>query len=129
MAAADESKTGVVSECCPPGSHPALVLDEARESMNGKIVTLPSGLVTYQVPPPTNAETCKRAVIIVYDVHGFSGGRIKGVCDTVAKAGFHVVMPDVYGDELGVNDKGGFASDTGRPADLLPPAVLLLVCF
>ena len=110
-AAGDESKGG---ECCPPGSHPALVLDKSREKLNGKVQTLESGLVVYTVPPGgEGAASCKKAVIVVYDVHGFSGGRIKGVCDTIAAAGYHVVMPDVYGDEVGINDKGGFASDTG----------------
>ena len=107
--AAEESKGDA---CCPAGSHPELILDESRqESLAGKVVTLSSGLVTYQVPAPD--ADCKKAIVLIYDVHGFSGGRIKGVCDAIAAQGFHVVMPDFYGESAGINDKGGFSSPEG----------------
>lgn len=105
---ADESKG---DGCCPAGSHPELILDE-EATLAGKVVTLPSGLVTYQVPAAD--PECKKAIIVIYDVHGFSGGRIKGVNDSLAKStGLHVIMPDLYGDSVGINDKGGFSSPDG----------------
>ena len=113
---ADESKGG---GCCPAGSHPELILDTEAE-LAGTVVTLPSGLVTYQVPAADAA--CKKAIIVIYDVHGFSGGRIKGVNDSLAKStGLHVVMPDLYGDSVGINDKGGFASPDGACGVRSPP--------
>jgi dienelactone hydrolase len=47
---------------------------------------------------------------VVYDVFGFSGGRIKGCCDALAAAGFHVAMPDVYrGTDIA--SEGGFGNE------------------
>lgn len=54
----------------------------------------------------------KKGVVVFYDVHGFSGGRIKGVCDAIASQGFHVVMPDVY-KGTNIKAEGGFGSEPG----------------
>ena len=67
-------------------------------------------MVVYEVSPPCESKT---GVVVVYDVHGFSGGRIKSVCDSLSACGHHVCMPDIYGGEEGVNDHGGFGSETG----------------
>eukprot|EP00941_MAST-03F_sp_MAST-3F-sp1_P003855 g3855.t1 len=96
--------------CCPAGSHPALVEDTSRK-LSGEVVTLDGGLQVYYAPPPS---ATTKSILVVYDVHGFSGGRIKGVCDELASSGFHVAMADVYGDSKGVNDFGGFASESGK---------------
>jgi dienelactone hydrolase len=50
----------------------------------------------------------------VTSICSVSGGRIKGVCDTIAEAGFRVIMPDLYGDSKGINDMGGFGSPAGK---------------
>lgn len=84
--------------CCPDGSLPGLVEDSAR--------TL-SGVVTekmYLVEPPSPSEV---GVVVIYDIFGFSGGRIKSVCDGLALGGFHVAMPDVY-DGGDLKSKGMF---------------------
>ena len=88
-------------DCCPPGSLPALTEDTARK-VNG-VVEKVGDLDCYYVAPP--AATTK-AVIVIYDVHGFSGGRIKGVCDALAASGFHVAMLDVYRG-TNITEQGG----------------------
>ena len=94
-------------DCCPPGSLPALTEDTARK-VNG-VVEKVGDLDCYYVAPP--AATTK-AIVVIYDVHGFSGGRIKGVCDALAASGFHVAMLDVYRG-TNITEQGGFGSESG----------------
>jgi dienelactone hydrolase len=97
------------SSCCPAGSWPALTVDTER-AVCGKVQTLPSNNLTVYYVPPQNSVASTNAIIVIYDVYGFKGGRIKSVCDQIACAGFHVVMPDLYGEEASIADKGGFAN-------------------
>ena len=97
--------------CCPDGSWPALIVDTERQSLCGTVETLPSGLKVYYTAPSGQSN---KAVVVIYDVFGFKGGRIKSVCDQFACEGFHVIMPDLYGNEASINDHGGFASDGGK---------------
>ena len=62
----------------------------------------------YYVAPPAPST---KAIIVFYDVHGFSGGRIKGCCDALASAGFHVAMPDVY-KGTNITAAGGFGDES-----------------
>ena len=91
------------NSCCPPGSLPALQEDTAR-SLSGVV----DGKIYYSPPPDPAATT--RGIVVIYDVHGFSGGRIKSVCDQLALAGFHVAMPDVY-DGTNIGAQGGFGNE------------------
>lgn len=103
------------SSCCPSGSWPALTEDTQR-TLNGKEHTIASGTNCYSVPPAAAAsgKPKKRAVVVVYDIYGFSGGRIKSVCDQIAKEdGYHVIMPDLFGNNQSIDDHGGFGSDDG----------------
>ena len=75
--------------CCPPGSWPGLVEDTAH-ALAGTTATFPSGLDYYYTAPPARST---KGIIVAYDVHGFKGGRVKSVCDSIAAAGFHVIMP------------------------------------
>ena len=75
--------------CCPPGSWPGLVEDTAH-ALAGTTATFPSGLDYYYTAPPAPST---KGIIVAYDVHGFNGGRVKSVCDSIAAAGFHVIMP------------------------------------
>lgn len=86
------------------------------------------------------AATCALRVYLTFVCSQHGCVCVQGVCDTLAAGGYHVVMPDVYGkriqhcptlhschpnrslstnvlvaagDELGVNDKGGFKSKEG----------------
>ena len=79
------------SSCCPPGSLPALQEDTARE-LSGELV---NDKLYYSAPPSAST----KGILVIYDVFGFSGGRIKSVCDQLALAGFHVAMPDSYEGE------------------------------
>ena len=54
-----------------------------------------------------------RGIIIAYDVYALQSGRIRGVADTLAAAGFLVVVPDIY-EGSAVDLHGGFPTDTGK---------------
>jgi dienelactone hydrolase len=97
--------------CCPPGSWPELAVTLDNDATAAGTLENLDGLDTYTVEPP---QPTTNGVVFIYDVHGFSGVRVKSVCDALALNGFHVCMPDVYGDSKGVNDFGGFGSDTGK---------------
>lgn len=60
----------------------------------------------YIVEPPSPTG---KAIVLIYDVFGFSGGRVKGVCDQLASAGFTVVMPDVY-NGTNILEEGGLGN-------------------
>lgn len=60
----------------------------------------------YYVAPPSPSDA---GVVVIYDIFGFSGGRIKSVCDSLAASGFHVAMPDIY-DGTEMTAKGGFGN-------------------
>ena len=90
--------------CCPPGSLPQLVEDEARE-LGGTVID--GDVPIYYVAP---AAPSTKAIVAMYDVHGFSGGRIKGCCEALAAAGFHVAMPDVY-KGTNISAEGGFGDE------------------
>ena len=107
--------------CCPPGSLPALTPDNAR-TLDGAEVDC-DGVPAYVVTPPAGSAT--GALVVLHDVHGWRGGRVRSVCDQLARHGFAVVLPDLYRGGGGVNDYGGFATETGK--DFLrrfTPAVL-----
>lgn len=57
--------TCIMAECCPPGSHPALVADADRK-VNGTERLL--GDLNMYISQP--AEATDKAVICIYDVHG-----------------------------------------------------------
>jgi dienelactone hydrolase len=116
--AALETDTSQKKSCCPPGSHPALVEDTSR-TLSGAVESVEvqgssEPMDVYYTSPSGPATDTARGVLVVYDVHGFNGGRIKGACDELAARGLHVAMADVYGGGRGVNDLGGFGSDSGK---------------
>ena len=76
------------ASCCPAGSWPALLPAEgyvARGSV-GAIGDLP--IYTVGEPGP-------RAIVVLPEVFGW-GGRLKGICDTLAAEGYFVIMPDCH---------------------------------
>mmetsp|Transcript_7637 Transcript_7637/g.28767 ORF Transcript_7637/g.28767 Transcript_7637/m.28767 type:complete len:257 (-) Transcript_7637:118-888(-) len=97
--------------CCPPDAWPGLKEDASRE-ISGAIHTLDSGVVLYVV----GAEDATNAIVIIHDVFGFSGGRVKSVCDSLAEeTGALVIMPDLYGNEDTLDNYGGLAfTDEGK---------------
>lgn len=92
--------TKVDASCCPAGSLPALHEDASR-TLSGAV----DGKIYYSAPPIVST----KGILVIYDVHGFSGGRIKSVCDQLALAGFHVAMPDLY-DGTSITAQGGFGN-------------------
>lgn len=97
--------------CCPPGSWPELAVKLDSEQPQSGVLENLDGLDTYTVASTSDSTS---GVLFIYDVHGFGGVRVKSVCDAIAMNGFHVCMPDVYGESQGVNDFGGFGTDTGK---------------
>jgi dienelactone hydrolase len=100
------------AECCPPGSLPALE-EASQHADRGQTRTIgDNSLSVYEVGP----QAAKFAVIVVHDVFGFSGGRIKGVCDTlsVLLPTARIVLPDIYGSKASIADFGGFAAPEGK---------------
>jgi len=96
--------------CCPPTAWPKLEADDARE-LSGEMVTLGGDLEAY-VSRPKNPNGA--GIVVVYDVFGISGGRIRTVCDALAAKGFTVVMPDLYGEGDSIDGHGGLANIAGE---------------
>lgn len=96
--------------CCPPGSHPYL---EAKHADLGKLVSCggDSGLieVNLYVARPSGAFTS--AVIVLPDVWGWNGGRVRAIADSLAGAGYLAVVPRLLAPGL----------DGGTDGDALPP--------
>jgi len=105
--------------CCPEGSHPELKEDTTRK-LDG-VVSEIEGLPIYTVKgdaeaAKSNPSVSGGAIVVIYDVHGFKGGRVKSFCDALAKSGLMVIMPDFYKENGGggVNDYGGFGAKEGQ---------------
>ena len=89
--------------CCPPGSWPALVADKDTTQKGSEII-IKDDLKAYYVPSETTSE---KAVLIFYDIFGWTGGQIRSICVQFAEKGFHVFMPNFYRNEDGINSFGG----------------------
>ena len=72
------------SFCCPPDSLPSLVVDYKPVGTLKKY----ENIEFYAVGDPKN-----KAVIVVPDVWGFNGGRIRAIADLISKTGHYVVVP------------------------------------
>ena len=72
-----------MADCCPPTAWPALAPPEGYTPM-GTEVTL-DDLQVYTVGEPG-----PKAVLVFPEVFGW-GGRLKGICDTLAGEGYFVV--------------------------------------
>ena len=99
MAAAAASTDN--GSCCPDGSWPALKAP-ADYTPKGKMVK--EGDVDLCTVGDASSG---KAIIVITDIFGINGGRVKGICDQYASEGFLVVMPDLL-DGLSAEDKGGF---------------------
>lgn len=71
----------------PEGSWPALLINDYTP--HGK-VSLLIDLPIYEVG------NGKKTIIYSYDIHGFSSGRTKQICDFFAKRGYNVIMADYF---------------------------------
>jgi len=83
-----------------------------KEILNGEVHTIQDDLQVYY-SAPSNKES-KKAIILIYDIFGFTGGQIRGICDQLASAGFHVVMPNLYRNETGIMEHGGLFPSPGK---------------
>lgn len=106
-------------DCCPGTALGNLVVP-ADVPFNGKIEQLPNELQAYVTGGPS-----KTAIIVAYDIFGFSAGRVKQICDTLASEGHLVVLPDFFrGDnvELGTSrgeEKMSWIKGQSNPEELL----------
>lgn len=90
--------------CCPASAWPKLESDAGREELAGTVETFGPGVKGY-VSRPKNPNGA--GIVVIYDVFGLNGGRIRTICDALAASGYVVAMPDVYGDEDTIDNHGG----------------------
>jgi len=98
---------------CPPGSEPELAATYKARGTESLYDTLP----LYTVGSPENP-----AVIVVYDIFGWNGGRIRLITDQIADAGFYAVLPDFYRGNPWSESR---SDDRNEWLKLTPPSVLL----
>ena len=97
--------------CCPPGSLPALKVDEP---LKGAEVACPRSaeggagaaeVVSYKVGDPA---TARAGVVLVHDIWGMKGGRTRVIADHLASTGEYVVLvPDLFYNGDNIDDHGG----------------------
>lgn len=75
--------------CCPPNSHVYL---DANYSAVGAIKSLPDGTEIYTSGQPGAG---KNGVLIVPDIYGWNGGRVRAIADQFAEAGYYSVVPKI----------------------------------
>jgi len=101
--------------CCPPDSLPAG--EPSTLGQKGVEVEIGGGLRGYLTGHGESA------VVVIYDIFGFNGGRVRQVCDQIGDAGFTVLLPDVYHGEAWdpanypVTDYGPLFAFVGRVGD------------
>uniref|UniRef100_A0A7S0T6C9 Dienelactone hydrolase domain-containing protein n=1 Tax=Erythrolobus madagascarensis TaxID=708628 RepID=A0A7S0T6C9_9RHOD len=83
-----------MASCCPATAWPALQAP-ADYNPRGESITLGSDLPAYTMSPPAGVSATGGGVIVLPEVFGFSG-RLRGICDTLADEGFHVIMLDCH---------------------------------
>ena len=71
--------------CCPPNSHAYLLSTYVPV---GSCHTFPLGTEYYKVGTPN-----KNAILIIPDVFGWNGCRIRNIADQLAEGGYYVVIP------------------------------------
>lgn len=72
--------------CCPPNAEKYLA---ASYATNGEQRSLPSGLEFYS----SGSTSLGKAIILIPDVYGWNGGRIRNIADMLAEAGYYAVIP------------------------------------
>jgi len=68
----------------------------SAEGLCGKTVELESPVTGKTLTCYEVGQEGDKAVIVAYDIFGFSVARTKEVCDQIAKAGFRVILPDFF---------------------------------
>ena len=61
-------------------------------------VYTPKGTVSTinDLPIYTVGTSTKNAIIYIYDIYGFNGGRTREICDRLASNGYFVILPDFF---------------------------------
>uniref|UniRef100_A0A2P2I639 Protein AIM2-like n=1 Tax=Hirondellea gigas TaxID=1518452 RepID=A0A2P2I639_9CRUS len=97
--------------CCPPGSEPALASSYVPR---GELIKL-GDLSCYSIG------SGQSAVIVIPDIYGYAGGRMRLIADQLADCGYRVIMPKLLPYDKGEEGDGWPASIPleGRVAELL----------
>ena len=95
-----------MTECCPPTAHPYLATDYAAK---GTTLTIDGGVEVYEAPPPAQPTA---SLLLLPDVWGWAGGRIRAIADGLASEGYYVVVGKMLSTP---------ALDGGTDGDALPP--------
>jgi dienelactone hydrolase len=91
--------------CCPPNSHGYLAPDYQEV---GKTQALPDGTEFYSSGSPAPG---KHAILVVPDIFGWHGGRIRNIADQFAEAGFYAVVPKLLVPSYGPGTDDGSKSE------------------
>ena len=83
------------SSCCPPNSEPFLKNTFPQSGIISKI----GNLDVYRVGDGP------KTIIVANDIYGFNGGRVRAICDELAKEGYSVVLPDLLNGDKWHDDK------------------------
>lgn len=93
-----------MATCCPPGSHPYLL---STYTGTGTIVT--EGGVDFYINKATESPTS--AVLLLSDIWGWNGGRVRAIADYWASQGYMVVIPKLLNPVF----EGGTDGDAMSP--------------
>lgn len=96
----NEQETTPTEGFDPKGALPALRTDYTAL---GKVMNI-SDLPVYVIGSNKTENPAAEAIIMVYDIFGFDGGRIREMCDDLAAKGYFVILPDFYRGEKSGED-------------------------
>jgi dienelactone hydrolase len=94
--------------CCPPKHHPG-AKPPAEYVPKGSVAVI-DGMDVYSV-----GDSKEKGVIVFPEIFGIHMGRLKQICDSIADAGFYVVLPDLMrGDVWAMDGSRGDFSKLGE---------------
>ncbi|SPR00725.1 unnamed protein product (mitochondrion) [Plasmodiophora brassicae] len=95
----------VAMSCCPPDSAPYLAADYKA---TGRVVTAPGTAFEHYVV----GDGTQGGILVVPDVYGWNGGRVRNIADWLASRGFVCVVTKLLVPTLGSGTDGdGFPGD------------------
>lgn len=78
----------VQMSCCPPNSHKFLAHEYTEI---GTCAQFANGTEYYHV----GSAASKKAILIIPDIWGWHGGRIRNIADQFAEAGYYAIVPKI----------------------------------
>mmetsp|Transcript_12177 Transcript_12177/g.16486 ORF Transcript_12177/g.16486 Transcript_12177/m.16486 type:complete len:245 (-) Transcript_12177:102-836(-) len=107
-----------MASCCPPGSWPALVESETYKGKGAEDKV-------DDVPVYISGEPGEKAVMILPDIFGWATnkGRFFGIADTLAEAGYYVLLTDPFKGDSAVGKSDVMGWITSFPWDTVSPGI------